>query len=93
VTLNRRGFFGTLLALVIPTPTPAPMEKWVKHAIAYGMAKQRLHALLQKMSVPLWVLDPPHYQQHVRRADTCNICGERYVGLAQDCRCTNWGEA
>jgi len=21
----------------------------------------------------------------------CNICHEKYVGLAQDCRCTNYG--
>jgi hypothetical protein len=21
----------------------------------------------------------------------CNICKEKYVGLAQDCRCTNYG--
>ena len=24
-------------------------------------------------------------------AGYCNICGEKYVGLAQDCRCTNYG--
>lgn len=22
----------------------------------------------------------------------CNICKELYVGLAQDCKCTNWGK-
>jgi len=22
----------------------------------------------------------------------CNICMEKYVGLAQDCRCTNYGK-
>ena len=22
----------------------------------------------------------------------CNICGHQYVGLAMDCKCTNWGE-
>ncbi len=21
----------------------------------------------------------------------CNICGHQYVGLAMDCKCTNWG--
>lgn len=21
----------------------------------------------------------------------CSICHERYVGIAQDCACTNWG--
>lgn len=21
----------------------------------------------------------------------CNICGHHYVGLAMDCKCTNWG--
>lgn len=24
--------------------------------------------------------------------ERCHICGERFVGLAMDCRCTNWGE-
>ena len=24
-------------------------------------------------------------------AGLCNICGHPYVGLAMDCKCTNWG--
>lgn len=24
-------------------------------------------------------------------AGYCNICEEKYVGVAQDCRCTNYG--
>lgn len=26
------------------------------------------------------------------RAGRCNICGEQYVGMALDCKCTNWGK-
>jgi hypothetical protein len=26
------------------------------------------------------------------RENICHLCGEQYVGLAQDCRCTNWGK-
>ena len=25
-------------------------------------------------------------------AGRCNICGEQYVGMALDCKCTNWGK-
>lgn len=26
------------------------------------------------------------------KSGCCNICEEKYVGLANDCKCTNWGK-
>jgi preprotein translocase subunit YajC len=32
-----------------------------------------------------------HRAAEMAQGTRCSICGERYVGLAMDCRCTNWG--
>lgn len=37
------------------------------------------------------LLDLWSHRREIREANRCGKCGERYVGLAQDCACTNWG--
>jgi hypothetical protein len=29
----------------------------------------------------------------VVRGERCHICRQKYIGLAMDCKCTNWGKS
>jgi hypothetical protein len=37
------------------------------------------------------LMDDIRHELMMDIGDRCNKCGERYVGLALDCRCTNYG--